>query len=439
MPTFKVLVLPHQLREDGSYNVKIRVTQNRQSKYIKTSQYVSASGISKKKENGKEKIRIKNQPILDLMDEIILGYKKRLIEAGPVAESWDIDKIINYLSDVLKSFSLDFITYGRKYADDLEVRGKLGTAKQYRIALNAVIRFIGRGKLDVNEINVSFLKSFEMHLRNEPTYKGIRSGESVATKIPKGERAVSLYMSHVRTILEAAKREYNDEDNGIINMPLSPFSKYTIPAIPQPKHRNLSIEQIQAIIDLPYKREISGKFSLYNLAKDVFVLSFALMGMNTADFYDSSNVFDRVITYNRKKTRTRRKDGAEMKIEIVPEILSLYDKYKGGKRVFMFCEHYVKPDNFNKMVNKGLKEIGKDIGVIGLNFYYARHSMASLCANKLHIDIARVDEMLNHSDPKLALARVYIEKDYAPLWEANRKLIDLFDWSFYAVQDLVDK
>ena len=47
------------------------------------------------------------------------------------------------------------------------------------------------------------------------------------------------------------------------------------------------------------------------------------------------------------------------------------------------------------------------------------------------IDIARVDEMLNHSDSSMALARVYIEKDFKPLWEANRKLIDLFDWSFY--------
>ena len=64
-------------------------------------------------------------------------------------------------------------------------------------------------------------------------------------------------------------------------------------------------------------------------------------------------------------------------------------------------------------------------------FHYARHTMASICANRLGIDIARVDEMLNHSDPKMALARVYIEKDFRPLWDANRRLLDLFDWSFY--------
>lgn len=52
MPTFKALILPHQKREDGSYNVKIRVTQNRQVKYIKTPQYVSGPDISKRKEKG---------------------------------------------------------------------------------------------------------------------------------------------------------------------------------------------------------------------------------------------------------------------------------------------------------------------------------------------------------------------------------------------------
>ena len=48
----------------------------------------------------------------------------------------------------------------------------------------------------------------------------------------------------------------------------------------------------------------------------------------------------------------------------------------------------------------GLKKVGQTIGVPDLNFYYARHSMASICANRLGIDIARVDEMLNLHIPE---------------------------------------
>lgn len=120
-----------------------------------------------------------------------------------------------------------------------------------------------------------------------------------------------------------------------------------------------------------------------------------------------------------------------MQVKVEPEIASLLERYNGKGRVFSFSEKYVSAEDFNKAINLGLKKVGQAIGVPDLNFYYARHSMASICANKLRIDIARVDEMLNHSDPKMALARVYIEKDFQPLWDANRRLLDLFDWSFY--------
>lgn len=431
MPTFKALILPHQKREDGSYNVKIRVTQNRQVKYIKTPQYVSGPDISKKKEKGKEKLKIKNQAVLDLMDEIILGYKKKLVSVGMEVEKWDVDKVVEFLADTPKLFLLDFVGYGRKYADNLEEKGRIGTAKQYRIAINALIRFIGRDTLDINEINVPFLKAFEKHLWAEPVYKGKGKGEAVATDKPKTGRAVSLYMSHIRTLHEAAKSDFNDEDNGIINIPYSPFKKYTIPAVEPSKHRTLTVEQIQSIINLPYRNHKKRGMSKYNMAKDVFLLSFGLMGINTADLYDVDCVDHEILTYNRVKTRTRRKDKAEMKVKIEPEILPLVNKYRGERKTFLFSEYYSTALNFNKIVNLGLKCIGKEIGVPGLNYYYARHSMATICANKLGIDIVRVDEMLNHSDSKLALARVYIEKDYMPLWEANRKMIDLFDWSFY--------
>lgn len=160
MATFKFLVLPHQRKEDGTYNVKIRITQKGKSKYIKTSHNVSASDIIKKKDNGKEKIKIKNQAVIDLMEEMILGFKKKLTSAGVEAEHWDVDRIVEYLTTEEKNFSLNFISYGRKIADDLEQDGRLGTAKNYRIAINALVRFIGKEELDINLITASFMRKY---------------------------------------------------------------------------------------------------------------------------------------------------------------------------------------------------------------------------------------------------------------------------------------
>lgn len=432
MATFKTLILPTKKRADGTYNVKIRITHNQKVKYISTPFYVDSKDLSKRRKNGKEEVRIKNQSILDKADEIIVGYKKRIVSFGMSVDAWDVDRLVANLTASPETFTLDFIKYGNEHGERLISQGKASTGKSYMIAMNSLTRFLGRPKMDVSEITVSFLKSYEKFLRNEPVYKGKRNGESVPTDIRKKGRALSLYMSKIKFLLEQAKREFNDEERGIINIPYSPFTRYTIPSPEPSEHRVLTIEKIQEIIDLPYRKHVRRGLSEYNTAKDLFVMSFALMGINTADLYDSeTRIEGNILAYNRKKTRTRRKDKAEMKVRLEPEIMGLVAKYRGNDKAFMFSEHYSTSVNMNKIINQGLKRIGKDIGVPGLNYYYARHSMASICANKLGIDIARVDEMLNHSDPSLSLARVYIEKDFTPLWEANRKLIDLFDWSFY--------
>lgn len=430
MATFKALIRPEQQKSDGSYNVKIRVTHNRKTKYISTPFFVTGKEIVKRKKDGKEDVRIKNQSVLDKTDEIILGYKRKIVQFGMSIDAWDVDKLIANLNASTETFKLDFIRYGNDYVARLMENGKESTGKAYQVALNALRRFVGRDDLDISEITVKFLQAFEKFLKEEPKLTGSHRRNKPPKHKEKG-RSMPSYLAKIKTIHAAAKLEYNDEERGIINIPYSPFSRYKVPAVGRSEHRVLTVEQLQRIIDLPYKKETLKGFSMYNIAKDVFLLSFALMGMNLADVYEAEPIRDDILAYKRKKTRTRRNDEAEIKVRIEPQIRPLVAKYRGISKAFLFGEHYTQKSVLDRVVNRGLKLVGEDIGVSNLTYYYARHTMASICANKLGIDIARVDEMLNHSDPKLALARVYIEKDFKPLWEANKRLLDLFDWSFY--------
>lgn len=427
MATFKVTILPHHRKEDGTYNVKIRVTHNRKTRYIKTPYYVGGLDVSRRKRNGKEELKIKNQVILDTLDSVILDYRKRLVPLAMSVNSWDVDRLISFLSNDPSTFSLDFIGYTRKIGDRMIKDGREGTGKQYHVMANALVRFLGRETLDISEITGNFLRSFESHLKSEPVLYRASRVKAPATPKAKNGTSAHTYLSRIRTVYEQAKLEYNDDDNGIINIPWSPFSRYKIPPMPVAEHRCLSVDQVQKVIDYPY----SGKNTVVDLGKDVFILSFALMGINTADLYELKDVEGDVLAYERRKTRNRRNDRARMEVRIEAEIKGLVAKYLSKSRKVDFSKRYKSIMSFNAAVNVGLRKIGSDIGVEGLNFYYARHTMASLCANVLGVDIARVDEMLNHSDPKLSLARVYIQKDFKPLWEANRRLLDLFDWSFY--------
>jgi len=45
MATVKIIILKHQRREDNTWNVKIRITHERQSSYIATTHYVGSELI----------------------------------------------------------------------------------------------------------------------------------------------------------------------------------------------------------------------------------------------------------------------------------------------------------------------------------------------------------------------------------------------------------
>ena len=95
----------------------------------------------------------------------------------------------------------------------------------------------------------------------------------------------------------------------------------------------------------------------YNLAKDCFILSFCLMGINSADLYNATEMVNNTIIYNRTKTKDRRLDNAQMKVAIPKIALPLIEKYrdKSGKRLFNFYQYYADEKGFNKAINYGLK------------------------------------------------------------------------------------
>ncbi|MCD8135270.1 MAG: hypothetical protein LUH01_04655 [Parabacteroides gordonii] len=221
-----------------------------------------------------------------------------------------------------------------------------------------------------------------------------------------------------------AKAEYNDEEQGIIKIPWSPFTKYKVPKQTPTRKRNLPAGTIKKILNV---KDVKGVGSVrYNLAKDVFALSFYLIGMNTADLFSCTVMENGRLTYFRAKTKDRRSDFAKMSVKIEPEVLPLIEKYRdpSGERVFNFYKKYADSDCFNTAVNKGLKKVGKVIGVDDLEFYAARHSWATIARNDLKINKYVVHEALNHVDDEMKVTDIYLEKDYSQIDEANRKVID---------------
>ena len=396
--TFSYVIFPHHKRADGTITVKIRMIHNSKAKYCTTSVTVTKEQLTKRMD------KITDARILEAVNAKLDEYRQRAATI-PNAEYLPADRLWELVRGEIRSehvFELDVFDYTREKMRKMEAK----TAEGYKSAFNMLERYLGKDHIDINQIDYKFLLKFRDFIEQQTS---------------KGSRAVSYYLSCLRHIHNLAREEYNDDDTGIVRIPRQPFHKGLIPPQPVTQHRTLTLEQMRAILSFEPHTE-RGR-----LAKDVFLLSFYLIGINTADLYylAPESLKNGIINYNRCKTDSTRQDGAPMSVRIEPEADELLLQHKGRRLLFDFADRYSTHQNFNKNVNKGLKEIGDAIGVRDLSTYYARHTWATFARNECGVEKATVHEALNHApDKSERITDIYVKRDWSHVWEANRKVLD---------------
>lgn len=366
MLTIKAEVQRDKQRSDGTYNVKVRFTQDRKVKRLSSSLFVSSKDLTKSF-NFKEGTTVKRE-----VDKLIQTYQEKCAKLQLEVNHYTLDDIFSFLkSEREQTQSIDFIQYCKEWLETTDIKGK----KNYQSALNSFISYLGKEHLKTDEVTSQLLNGFKAHL-NLKREKQVLQLQKQGKRIPSN-RTVSLYLGSIRHLFNEAKKKYNDYDKNIILIPHSPFEHVEVPKQEATRKRALSAETINQILKLPYIRNANGKERIcpFNLAKDCFILSFCLMGMNSVDLHSCDEIEDNAITYYRSKTTGRRLDKAKMKVVIPPVLSSLMEKYKDhtSKRVFRFYQMYNTANNFNRAINLGLKQIGKILKVDDLEFYAARH------------------------------------------------------------------
>ena len=416
MLTIKAEVQRDKQRSDGTYNVKVRFTQDRKVKRLSSSLFVTSKDLTKSF-NFKEGTTVKRE-----VDKLIQTYQEKCAKLQLEVNHYTLDDILEYLkAERTRTQSIDFIQYCKEWLETTGIKGK----KNYQSALNSFISYLGKEHLKTDEVTSQLLNGFKAHL-NLRREKLVLQLQKQGKRIPSN-RTVSLYLGSIRHLFNEAKKKYNDYDKNIILIPHSPFEHVEVPKQEATRKRALSAETINQILKLPYIRNANGKERIcpFNLAKDCFILSFCLMGMNSVDLHSCDEIEDNAITYYRSKTTGRRLDKAKMKVNILPVLSSLMEKYKDhtGRRVFRFYQMYNTAKNFNRAINLGLKQIGKMLQVDDLEFYAARHSWATIALNKVGIDKYTVHAALNHVDETMRVTDIYIERDFVNENRANAKVV----------------
>ena len=401
---------------DGTYNVKLRFTLGRKIRRRATSLFVTPKDLTKE-------LKIKaSSPIKREVDNLVRSYQEKCSALQIELNHYTIDEVMDFLDgERLKQQTIDFVKFSREWIASTSIKG----APNYTTAVNALVRFVGKEELDINLVTQDFLEGFKSFLdkeRETRTKKLLQQGKRVPSN-----RSLSLYLVSIKKLFNEAKKKYNRKEKNLILIAHSPFDDFSIPRQEATRKRAISSDLIKMVWKLPYKDMKKGYKSTcrYNLAKDCFILSFCLMGMNSADLYFATDMQENTITYNRTKTKARRLDEAKMKVDIPDIIMPIVEKYrdKSGKRIFNFYRYYVDEKAFNKAINYGLKEIGSLLGIDDLEYYAARHSWATIALNKVGIDKYTIHAALNHLDDAMRVTDIYIERDFVNENKANAKVV----------------
>ena len=415
MLTIKAEIKKSELKVDGTYNVKIRFTLDRKVKRLSTNLFITSKDLTKSLKF-KEDTSIKRA-----IDRLVLYYREQCFKLQLDQNHYSLDEIIEFLNgEQEKQQTIDFIKFSREWIASTTIKG----APNYTTAINALVRFIGKEELDINLITLDFLESFKAFLNKEREIRTKRLMQQ-GKRVPSN-RSLSLYLISIKKLFNEAKKKYNKKEKNLILIPNSPFMELEIPKQEATRKRAISADIIKKLWKLPYKDMKKGYKSTchYNLAKDCFILSFCLMGINSADLYNATEMEGYTIVYNRTKTKDRRLDKAQMKVDIPRLVLPLVEKYKDktGKRLFNFYQYYADEKGFNKAINYGLKEIGTILEIDDLEYYAARHSWATIALNKAGIDKYIVHAALNHIDDAMKVTDIYIERDFVNENKANTKV-----------------
>ena len=418
--------------KNGKYTVRLVVRHCRTQSTLATSVAVSKSEWLNKSQcikSGYPDAMRYNEELSQLIQTVRdaihdLHVKGRL-------EKMKASEIISYA----KSFNKDFATeWGDSdFAEYWQGIAMLHpkSATKYKNALQKYLDFYATMyeiyKVTFKEITAERIRQYISFLKEVPYCPNgdISKGYKNYT-----DDTVYTYVSTLKAVLNCAI----DDDRLSANV-MKGFKKVEIK---QPTKKEIYALTMEQLIEI-YRFDLSHYADSVRIARDLFIFSFCLQGMNLTDIFKLSQKNwdrdDRTITYIRSKTGktiklklTREQDIARLCKPYTPKYNIWGDKdpnsYGGNKPLFAFSYHYSSYGNFKSLILKAIRQLRKIFNLSdNFTFYTARDSWATIASVDYDLGQEYVDAGLGHSSKSLAVNH-YIHLDMDKITTVHAKMLD---------------
>lgn len=400
MATITPKILKQNKKSDGTWNVVFRLTHDRKSRYIKTSHFIDESQIV-----GEDEIEI--DFVIDHLAKPIKAYRKKIDEIENIG-LLSVDDVLEILTRDKRD--IDFLCFIKYHIDKLKEEGRNSTTKPFTTVFNSLSDYVGH-PLYCSKITSKFLKGYAEFLRKPRLIKRNQGVNIIEKETKLNEKGLHNHMSAFRTLFNAAKEHYNDEDTGLIVIKNNPFSSYKIAPKKNKKHKNINLEGIRLI------RDFNAGTIREQLGKDMFMLSFYMCGMNAVDIFNNWDRLKKLpkrIGYNRSKTEGKREDHAFISVLIPDQAKEIINRLE---------INYSSINILNNTISIGLRSLNKSLGFPELTMLHSRHSFATIARNDLNISKDDVAIALNHVNEENRITDTYIAPDWSKIDRVQEQVI----------------
>lgn len=375
----------------GLFPIKLRVSNNNTSTTISTGCFCTPQTFTGKADQA----ITKSVPFADEQNnkikQLYLDYANAINKLDYEGKSHYSSAAVikDRIEQIRKKESAQEITFSAEIGAYIKMIDKPKTAYSYQYSYDRIHEFMGKKTIYFDEITYEMLDKFERWMSSKSL--------SINTR--------GIVFRNIRTIFNYAI------NTNKIDYSLYPFRKFKIKKAKKEKEF-LSAEDIMTIANL----KLNGQ--RLNQARDFFMLSFLLCGINPIDLYNLRAPARDKVTFTRQKISHKEPEPVHLFIEEpMKEIINMY---KGEKHLLRFVEKH-NYTTFKSRIGKDLKVIGDMIGK-NLYLYMARYSWSTIAA-QIGIPHDIISKALGHTDNTTA-EKYYISFDWNKVKEANIKVIN---------------
>lgn len=366
MAIVSLTIVRSRPQKDGSFNIKVALAHGHRTTYISTPYNVdNAAQWRDGRVIGRADAAQMNKRLRHLLDE----YQLR-VDNLPNAELTiaQVRHLITH-APVTKPTIVQFC---ERFAQSLDRQRRTSYASNIRYTAAALERCFGSAAM-FDSLTMYSLREFESHLR--------AAGQSDTT--------INIRMSHFKTLVNAAIYA------GVVTYQQHPFQLYTPP---RKRVREIALDkqQLARLRDA----DLSGaRARRYIVARDVFMLSFYLGGVNLTDLL-AIDFRQPCAVYRRSKT------GQDVRLTIQPEAAAIAEKYAGNDGRLSFGYKFKNYADFRSMIGRSLRTLRDTLGIPQLCYYSARKTFVQF-GFELGVPLSVLEYAVGHSPKDAQVRAIY--------------------------------